>query len=402
MKKLLVFMLAIFMVLSMAGCGPKEPEEPEFQPLTEEAVIEFVKGLPQRVIDFERDSEYFYNMNDILILLGLNPADVLIDPNAELDETSHGIGSVDVEVLQAKSDEVFGAGKYDIATMYADLIVDGKIIGPVFIYEPNAFFNIEYGEEIFEVYESSDNYMVIKRHCPFTTNFLSTGESYEDYNDSYYVVIPTVDGPRLYSFTYFPKNAQKLLVIYLPKDNSETADPNIVEITEDGLMQYAQSIPLELYDPFGHRALLNQDANYLKDFCDIDEFDIIVDDMGGILVTRYQEKVDNLFGKGRYNIEELFADFIVDGYIMGAKSNVSQIQKENIRDMSYEIAKIKDNYAIVNRYYLVTYVDGDYSWDSEIKETFSIYPTADGYKVWAVTSAVGYEVQTESWIDYPR
>ncbi|MGI6608403.1 MAG: hypothetical protein ACOX1F_05420 [Erysipelotrichaceae bacterium] len=198
MKKLLVFMMTLLMVLTMTGCGdPKEPEKPK---LTEEQAIEFVKGLPQSIPDLEKMAENMFNMNTLLDLVNVKAEDTILDKSAPLDEFNNGVGAVDVELLQARINEVYFK-EYDIATLFKDFIEDGKLIAPVNILtDLPGDVEFVYGEEIFEIHEAGDNYIVVKRHIPITLVYSTDNVEYDKSLDAYYTVVLTDNGPRVYSF----------------------------------------------------------------------------------------------------------------------------------------------------------------------------------------------------------
>lgn len=223
MKKLLLFLLTLLMVFSMVGCKPKEPviEEPQVVALTEEQAIEFVKGLPLYVVNLEKEPIYlsnenaYHNINFILELANISVEDVFIE--GTLDVQGRGMGEADVETIQKRVDEVF-VKQYNISELFKDFIEEGKLIAPVFLGEHLLDENYKWNraDHIFEIYEATEDYIIVKRLAPITLTYLEDNSEYDYSSAAFYVVVLTDNGPRLYSWDSFAVEVREEPSLELP------------------------------------------------------------------------------------------------------------------------------------------------------------------------------------------
>lgn len=101
-----------------------------------------------------------------------------------------------------------------------------------------------------------------------------------------------------------------------------------------------------------------------------------------IAVTDLQAKIDTLYGKDRFDVATLLADFIVDGNLV-QEYTFSGFYTE-VTNREFSVEEVKENYILVKeaRAYIIKNDEQGNAWDMTDDFYYVIYATVDGLKVW--------------------
>lgn len=165
-----------------------------------------------------------------------------------------------------------------------------------------------------------------------------------------------------------------------PKE-PEIKEPEIVALTEEGALEVAKAFPVEYY---GLKTTLEiydeKSIIYLFNIMGMDEK--VEDGEVKIAVTDLQAKIDTLYGKDRFDVATLLADFIVDGNLV-QEYTFSGFYTE-VTNREFSVEEVKENYILVKeaRAYIIKNDEQGNAWDMTDDFYYVIYATVDGLKVW--------------------
>ena len=182
-------------------------------------------------------------------------------------------------------------------------------------------------------------------------------------------------------------------------------EPQVVALTEEGALEFVKSLPegmLLSFDVFEKTASYEQEISSLYQFLGLEPNEIEVDENGNgsIVVAEFQDAIDNMYGKNRFNIAELYEHLIIDGKLVG-KVEIRVIR--TFKDRTFEIHEVANNYIIVKA--LVTMdcyvVNNDSTLEDMVLDVYYvIYPTVDGLKVWDIGTPIDSNPE-ELNVSYP-
>ncbi len=186
-------------------------------------------------------------------------------------------------------------------------------------------------------------------------------------------------------------------------------NPKLAELTEESAIEYVKSLSddylMKLYDLY---IQTNADINHIRKFCNLENLDKVEDDKGGILINKFQARIDEVFGKGRYSVTDLFEDFIVDGYVMSVNHILLVDDAVNVRysdayDVSYNIKEVQEKYIIVEYIYSqnLIYEESEQTLEQRIdyRTLYTVYPTTKGLKIWDIATGLA---DRQLVVEYPE
>jgi hypothetical protein len=170
------------------------------------------------------------------------------------------------------------------------------------------------------------------------------------------------------------------------KESPVNNEPEVVELTEEKALEYVQGLPTDVFmagmENFRRLVyIVKYDMEIIRKFCDLKEFETTAGEKVGVSVKTLQEKIDEIFGKNRFDVGELLAEYITDGYIMGGL--YEEIQE--YYDVSYEVFEVTEEYVHIKKIIARNYGYNDEN-DRKYWEGFliSVYATSEGLKLWEI------------------
>jgi hypothetical protein len=173
-------------------------------------------------------------------------------------------------------------------------------------------------------------------------------------------------------------------------DNEVIDKPEITELTDDKALEYVKSIyenpaindwmgPVK--DLKNLLAMFKYDVKIFKTFMEKDEFEKNENGKSGFAVESLQKRVDEVFGKGRFDVAQLFVQYIEDGYVM-FEPNPQAIDLPEIKASKYSIYESTDKYIVIERSSSYDTVYEGEVYTTELKDLIVVYPTDEGLKLW--------------------
>lgn len=135
------------------------------------------------------------------------------------------------------------------------------------------------------------------------------------------------------------------------------------------------------------KASFTYDVEAFKIFIDADEFEKVEKNKCGFSVETFQKRIDEIFGKDRFRVQDLFKDELDDGYVM-FKVNPDATKFPEIKAISYSALEVKEHYVVVERLseYDVSYEGKNYN--VKLRDLIVVYSTLEGLKVWDCQSGL--------------
>lgn len=174
------------------------------------------------------------------------------------------------------------------------------------------------------------------------------------------------------------------------KDSEVIDKQETIILTEENALEYVKSIyenpaindwmgPVK--DLKNLIAMFKYDVKIFKIFMEKDEFDKNENGKFGFSVESLQKRVDEVFGKGRFDVTELFAQHIEGGYVM-FEPNPKAIDLPEIKASKYSIYESTDKYIVIERLSSYDTVYEGEVYTTELRDLIVVYPTDEGLKLW--------------------
>ena len=129
------------------------------------------------------------------------------------------------------------------------------------------------------------------------------------------------------------------------------------------------------------KAAIKYDVNVFKLFIDVDEFEKEEKNKCGFSVETFQERIDEIFGKDRFKVQDHFQEYLDDGYVM-VESNPDAFEFPEIVATGYSVYEEKEHYVVIERLseFYTPYKGETYT--TYLRDLIVVYSTYEGLKVW--------------------
>lgn len=168
--------------------------------------------------------------------------------------------------------------------------------------------------------------------------------------------------------------------------NAETALKYVKSIYSDARIAKWMG-PVE--DLLHLKVMITYDVGLFRIFMDADEFEKVDKNKNkyGFSVKAFQERVDKYFGKDRFDVQDIFHDYLDAGYIM-IEPNPDAFEFPEIVATDYSVIEVKDHYVVVQRLAeFYTYYEGK-TYTTKLRDLIVVYSTFEGLRVWDCQSAL--------------